>query len=177
MRIQVDTDYLQEMSCRISEFANVLPSLQKRLSAAWGQLNISEWEEVHRDQIEQEWWRAQTCLNSLVDQAKTLSLFLVERADRFEEADHAGVAAVGRAVALFAKTQQEWNRWFQPNRSILSFPQALAGRLLRLGGWDKQIPFVFVVTPSDLGNQLVGTCHLRSTPPQWCESLEEALET
>lgn len=176
MRIRVDTDYLWEVSRQLAGAANALRFLQKQLSASWGRLNIGGWEGMHRNQVEQEWQQAQIRLNGLADQAKALSHFLAERADRFEEADRTGLAAVAQATIAFAEAQQEWSRWFRPRRAVLSFPQSLAGRLLRLGGWEEQIPFIFVVTPSGRGNQLVGTRHLRSISPQWRGPLEETIE-
>jgi len=174
MRIQVDTDYLWKVSRQIAGAANALRSLQKQLSAAWGQLNVVGWESVHRDQVEQEWRQAQTRLNGLADQAKAHSHFLAERAGRFEETDRAGLAAVGQMTVAFAKTQRKWSQWFRPRRAVLSFPKALAGRLLRLGGWEERIPSPLVVKPSDLDDRLIGTRHLRPIPPQWRQSLEEA---
>jgi len=174
MRIRVDTDYLWKVSRKIASAANVLHSLQKQLSAVWGQLNVAGWEGVYRDPVEQEWRQAQTRLNGLADQAEALSHFLTERADRFEKADRAGLAAVGQVTAAFAPIQQEWSQWFRPRQFALSLPQVLVGRLLRLGGENQPLPIF--VTPGDLGEHLVGARYLRPIPSQWRQPLEKAIE-
>lgn len=173
MRIRVDTDYLRETSRQISRVASTLRSLQERLSIAWGQLNVAAWEGTHRNPVEQEWRQAQSHAGSLVEQAETLAHFLVERADRFEEADRAGLVAVGQMAAAFAPIQQEWSQWFRPRR-FASLPQVLVGRLLRLG--EESQPLPICVTPGDFDKQLVGTRYLRPTLPQWRQPLDKALE-
>lgn len=177
-RIRVDPDDLRELAHRFSQTACAFRSLHGRLSTAWGRLNAGNWERAHRGLVEPQWWQARSRLNGLADQAETFSHFLVERAARFEEADHAGVAAVGQAAAAFAEVQQEWNRWFRPLQPVLNFPQALIGRTLRLGGRGIQIPIASVAALNGLEDgYLMGTRDLRPISPQWQQRLEAAIET
>jgi len=97
-RIRVDPDCLRELARRFSETAGTLHALHGWLSGAWGRLGVGGWEGGHRGSVEPRWWQARTRLNALTEQAAALSRFLYDRAARFEEADHAGVAAVGQVA-------------------------------------------------------------------------------
>jgi len=176
MRIRVDTNYLQEVGHQVSNTVNALRSMHKQPSSAWRRLDVDGWEGQHRELIEPWWWQVRSRLGNLVEQTENLAHFLDERAVRFEEADHAGAAAVGSVVVAFAQARREWNRWFRPRRVALSFPHTVIGRLLRLGRQEGHLPSIFVVTPTNLGNRLVGTRYLRPTPPRWRQPLEKAVE-
>jgi len=173
--IRVDPDHLRELAHRFSETAGALQVLHDRLSGAWGQLGVGGWEGKHRSQVEPQWWQARTRLNALTDQAAALSRFLDDRAVRFEEADRAGAVSVGQVASAFAVAQQTWNRWFRPLQSVLSFPQDLAGRLLRLGGWVARAPVAFAASVGGLfAGFFAGTRFLRPVSPQWRQQLDQA---
>ena len=174
-RIRVDPDYLRELARRFSETTGALQALHGRLSGAWGQLGVGGWEGRHRGLVEPQWRQVRTRLNVLTEQAAALSRFLYDRAARFEEADQAGMAAVGQVAGAFAVAQQTWSRWFRPLQSVLSFPQDLVGRLLRLGGWVARAPVAFVASVGGLFTGLLaGTRFLRPVSPRWRTQLDEA---
>ena len=174
MRIRVDPDYLRETRRQISRSVAVLRSQREQLSTAWERLGVAGWEGRYRNQVEQEWRQAQSRASGLVEQAEALTRFLAERAARFEEADHTGLAVIGQMATVFAPIQQEWSQWFRP-RQLASPPQVLVGRLLRLGGENQPLPIC--VTPGDLGKHLVGTRYLHPPLAQWRRSLEQVVET
>lgn len=174
-RIRVYPDHLREVARQFSATAGALRSLHGRLSGAWGRLNTGGWEGRHRGQVEPQWWQARTRLNALTEQTAALSRFLYDRAARFEEADHAGVASVGRVAGAFAVARQAWSRWFRPLQSVLSFPQDLVGRLLRLGGSVAQAPVAFVASVGGLFTGLfAGTRSLQPVSLRWRTQLDEA---
>jgi len=176
-RIRVDPDHLRELARQLSAMASALRSLHGRLSEAWGQLNVGGWEGRHRGLVEPQWWQVRARLNVLADQADALSRFLYDLVARFEEADQAGMAAIGQMAGAFAVAQQTWSPWFRPLQSVLSFPQALVERLLRLGEWVKQVPVTFVASLTGLlSGVFVGTRSLRPASPQWQERLDQAAE-
>lgn len=175
-RIRVDPDHLRELAHRFYETADALQALRSRLSVAWERLDVGGWEGEHRNQVEPQWWQAQTRLNVLSEQAAALSHFLNERAARFEEADRAGMAAVGQVAGAFAAARQAWDRWFRPLQYVLRFPHDLVGRLLRLGGWVVQAPVAFVASVGGLSTALLaGIRSLRPVPPQWRAPLDQAV--
>lgn len=177
LHIRVNPDHLRELARRFSQTAGDLRALQGQLSNAWGRLNVDSWESQYRGHVALQWWQARSRLSALADQADAIAQFLYGRATRFEEVDGAGRAAIEQMGGAFVAMQQAWSQWFRPRQSLLSFPQDLTGRLLRLGGWVKQIPIAFVASVTGmLSGFLGGTRSLRSVSPPWEQQLEEAAD-
>ena len=147
-RIRVNPDDLREIARQFSQTADALYRLYEHLSAVWERLNADGWERAHRGLVEPQWWRARSRLNDLADQADELAGFLIERAARFEEADHIGVSAVEQMSVAFAEVQRDWAHWFRSLQPVLYFPHALARRVLRLGGREITISITLVTANS-----------------------------
>ncbi len=177
MRIRVDPDHLREAARSLSEAANGLYALESRLLGAWNRLSAEEWEGAYRADVEARWWQARARLRTLADRADALARFLLERAARFEEADRAGMVALGQVADAFVQVQRAWALRFEALRPQARFPHALVERWLGLDGQqDRRVTAIVVplaVRPLSSG---VGIRPLRPIAPRWQGRVERAAE-
>jgi uncharacterized protein YukE len=134
VRIRVETNRLRDTSREVQQVSEQLRALDGRLGGAIGRL---DWQVRGQANIDGRSNDARSRARSLCSQAEELSRRLSGAAQAFEDADRAGVGAVGTVSQAFVSAQQGW---MLGRGSTYLLDTELVDANLRLGELVREIP-------------------------------------
>ncbi len=173
-RILVRPEYLREFGAQWQRTAGELQSIAGRLGGAIGSL---DWETRQQAGVEGMVNEARRRAGALAGQAEAFARYLASKAQAFEEADRAGVSAIGQVMGAFTEAWHQAAGWWQRLQPVLNFPRTLLNRVLSLGQVLLGTPVTWAVTfVSSAGGLLVGTRPLRPVSQEWRGRVDEAVQ-